>query len=66
MLFRSIARQNKKLEKLQKERQSLEGRINNPKFVSSAPEDVVNSTKARIEEIKSAEDKILELINNFK
>ena len=61
-----IARQNKKLEKLQKERQSLEGRINNPKFVSSAPEDVVNSTKARIEEIKSAEDKILELINNFK
>ncbi len=60
-----IARQNKKLEKLQNERKSLEGRINNPKFVSSAPADVVNSTKARIEEIKTAENKILELINNF-
>ncbi len=61
-----LKRQNKKLEKLQNERKSLENRINNPKFVSSAPEDVVNSTKARIDEIKSAEDKILELINNFK
>ncbi len=61
-----LSRQNKKLEKLQNERKSLENRVNNPKFVSSAPEDVVNSTKARIEEIKTAEDKILELINNFK
>ncbi len=60
-----IARQNKKLEKLDNELKSLEGRINNPKFVSSAPADVVNSTKARIEEIKSEKEKISELICNF-
>ncbi len=61
-----ISRQNKKLQKFEAELKSLEGRINNPKFVSSAPKDVVESTKARIEEIKLAEAKIKELISNFK
>lgn len=61
-----LSRQNKKLEKLQNERKSLEGRINNPKFVSSAPEDVVNSTRARIAEILDAESKIKEVIESLK
>ena len=45
---------------------SLEGRINNPKFVSSAPKDVVEATKTRIAEIKLSEAKINELILNLK
>ncbi len=61
-----ISRQNKKLQKLEAELKSLEGRINNPKFISSAPKDVVEATKARVEEIKLAEAKINELIANFK
>ena len=61
-----ISRQNKKLQKLESELKSLEGRVNNPKFVSSAPKEVVETTKARIEEIKLAEAKINELISNFK
>ncbi len=61
-----IARQNKKLQKLEGELKSLEARMNNQKFVSSAPAYVVEATKARIEEIKLAEGKIKELISNFK
>jgi len=61
-----ISRQNKKLQKLEAELKSLEGRINNPKFISSAPKDVVEATRARVEEIKLAEAKINELIANFK
>lgn len=61
-----IARQNKKLQKLEAELKSLEGRMNNQKFVSSAPADVVSATKTRIEEIKLAAGKINELISNFR
>ena len=61
-----IARQNKKLEKLSGERKSLEGRINNPKFVSNAPVELVEQTKARIAEIKMQENSINELISSLK
>ena len=61
-----IARQEKKLGKLQNERKSLEGRMNNPKFVSNAPEDLINQTKGRIEEILVQEDAINELIASLK
>lgn len=61
-----IARQNKKLEKLSGERKSLEGRINNPKFVSNAPVELVEQTKARIAEIKLQENSINELISSLK
>ena len=44
-----IARQNKKLEKLLNEKKSLDARINNPKFVSNAPQELIETTKARIE-----------------
>ena len=61
-----IARQNKKLEKLSGERKSLEGRINNPKFVSNAPAELVEQTNARIAEIKMQENSINELISSLK
>lgn len=61
-----IARQNKKLDKLAAERKSLEGRINNPKFVSNAPQELVEQTNSRIAEIKIQEDSISELIRSLK
>ena len=61
-----IARQNKKLEKLLNEKKSLDGRINNPKFVSNAPKELIETTKARIEEIEAQANTINELINNLR
>lgn len=61
-----IARQEKKLGKLQNERKSLEGRINNPKFVANAPADLIKQTKDRISEILVQETTINELIESLK
>lgn len=61
-----IQRQEKKLAKLQGERKSLEGRINNPKFVANAPKELVDQTKGRIEEILLQENNINELIKSLK
>ena len=61
-----IQRQEKKLAKLQGERKSLEGRINNPKFVANAPKELVDQTKGRIDEILLQENNINELINSLK
>ena len=61
-----IARQEKKLAKLEGERKSLEARINNPKFVSNAPEELVNQTKERISEIELQQNSINTLILNLK
>ena len=60
-----IARQNKKLEKLSGERKSLEGRINNPKFVSNAPADLIKQTRERIDEILLQEESIKDLIKSL-
>ena len=60
-----IARQNKKLDKLTNERKSLEGRINNPKFISNAPEDLIKQTKDRIDEILIQEKSIKDLITSL-
>ena len=60
-----IARQNKKLEKLSGERKSLEGRINNPKFVANAPADLIKQTKERINEILLQEESIKGLIKSL-
>ncbi len=51
-LNEEITRQNKKIEKLNVELKSLTSRMSNEKFVSCAPSDVINSTKARIAEIE--------------
>ena len=61
-----IARQEKKLGKLQNERKSLEGRVNNPKFVANAPTELIKQTRDRIEEILVQESAINELIDSLK
>lgn len=60
-----IARQNKKLEKLVNEKNSLEGRMKNEKFVSSAPAEVIEQTKARIDELVVQSSAIKELIESL-
>ncbi len=61
-----IARQNKKLDKLLKEKSSLEGRINNPKFVEKAPQELVDETKTKIEELSGQQKAIEDFINLLK
>ena len=61
-----IKRQEKKLAKLTGEKKSLEGRINNPKFVANAPQELIEQTKARIEEITIQENAINNLIVSLK
>ena len=61
-----IARQEKKLGKLQNERKSLEGRINNPKFVANAPAELIQQTKDRIDEILVQEAAINDLVASLK
>ena len=61
-----IARQNKKLEKLSKEKAGLEGRMNNKNFVEHAPQEVLEQTKARIDELTVEENTVKELINSLK
>ena len=61
-----IARQEKKLTKLLNEKKSLEGRINNPKFVANAPAELIQQTKDRIEEINVQENAINDLISSLK
>ncbi|MBQ2983278.1 MAG: valine--tRNA ligase [Candidatus Gastranaerophilales bacterium] len=52
-LDQEIKRQQKKIEKLEIELKSINGRLNNEKFVSSAPKEVVDKTKERKEELLS-------------
>jgi valyl-tRNA synthetase len=61
-----IARQEKKLAKLQNERKSLEGRINNPKFVANAPSDLIAQTKSRIEELLVQENAISDFVTTLR
>lgn len=61
-----ISRQEKKLSKLQNEKKSLEGRMNNPKFAENAKPEVIRQTKDRIEEITVQETAINKLISSLK
>ncbi len=61
-----ISRQQKKFDKLEGERKSLVGRMSNPRFVESAPEALVTSTKARIEEIETIQAGITELMEKLR
>ena len=60
-----IKRQNKKLEKLLNEKNSLNARINNEKFMANAKPELIQQTKDRIEEITIQEKTINELINSL-
>src|SRR5574344_800047 len=61
-----IARQQKKLDKLTTEKNSLTGRMSNEKFTSKAPKEVIEQTKARIDELSLQENEIEKLIKSFK
>lgn len=61
-----IKRQEKKLEKLTNEKNSLQGRMKNEKFVANAPKELVDQTNARIEEITAQENVIQDLIESLK
>ena len=61
-----IKRQQKKLDKLTGEKKSLQGRIDNPKFVANAPKELIEQTKERIAEISVQENAINDLIGSLK
>ena len=61
-----VKRQEKKLEKLTNEKNSLQGRMKNEKFVANAPKELVEQTNARIEEITVQENVIKDLIESLK
>ena len=56
------ARLEKTLARLAKEIGGLEGRLKNPKFVESAPEDVVEETRANLAERREEEAKLREAV----
>ena len=62
---KEIERQNKKIEKFEAEKKSLTGRLNNEKFVNSAPKEVVEATRARVEEINAEVQTIQDLISKL-
>ena len=62
---KEIERQNKKIQKFEAEMNSLNGRLKNEKFVQSAPKEVVEQTRQRVEEIKSEISIIQELIDKL-
>ena len=64
-LNQEIARQNKKLDKILKEKSSLEGRMNNKNFTANAPKEVLEQTQTRIEELTQEENTINELIKSL-
>ena len=55
-----VARLNKELDKAAKEIGRLEGKLNNEKFVSNAPDDVVAKEQAKLSEAQSQQVKLKE------
>ncbi len=60
-----VERQNKKLEKLNKEKAGLMARLNNDKFLSNARPEVIEETKAKADELTKQENTIEELIKSL-
>ncbi len=65
-LNEEIKRQNKKLDKLINEKNSLLARTNNEKFMANAKPELIEQTKSRIAEILVQENAVNELINSLK
>ena len=65
-LSEEIKRQEKKLDKLTNEKNSLLARMKNEKFVANAPKELVDQTNARIEELTTQENVIKDLIESLK
>lgn len=62
---KEIQRQNKKLETLVNEKNSLNGRLNSHKFLENAPLQVITQTKSRIKEIDQQSDQIKDLLSSL-
>lgn len=60
-----IARQQKKLDKLLSEKNSLSGRLNNKNFVANAPKEVIEETQAKVDEISVQQEIIEKLIKSL-
>lgn len=60
-----IARQKKKLDKLVNEKNSLNARLGNEKFVANANPDLIEQTKSRVDEINSQEKVVSDLITSL-
>jgi valyl-tRNA synthetase len=60
------ARLQKTLDKLDKEINGLQGRLNNPNFAASAPEDVVVEAKANLEARQDEAEKLLAALQRLK
>lgn len=61
-----ISRQQKKLDKLMSEKNSLLGRLNNKKFVVNAPKEVIEETQAKVDEISIQQEIIEKWIESLK
>lgn len=61
-----IARQQKKLDKLLAEKNSLTGRLNNKNFVANAPKEVIEETQSKVDEISIQQEIIEKLIESLK
>lgn len=61
-----INRLTKSLEKSQKELDRVAGKLNNPKFVDKAPEDVIEKEKAKLADIEGTHKKLQEQIEAMK
>ncbi len=61
-----IARQQKKLDKLLAEKNSLSGRLNNKNFVANAPKEVIEETQSKVDEICVQQEMIEKLIESLK
>ena len=64
-LDEEIKRQEKKMGKLTAEKNSLEGRMKNEKFVANAPKELIEQTTARIAELTEQENIIKDLIKSL-
>ncbi len=62
---KEVERQNKKIQKFENELKSLLSRLNNEKFVLSAPKEVVEQTKTRADEIKTEIETIRLLVEKL-
>lgn len=62
---KEIEKQKKKIDTLNKEKNSLQGRLKNEKFLAKAGEDVIAKDKARLEEIVTQAKTIENLISSL-
>ena len=61
-----IARLNKEIEKAEKEIGRLSGKLNNEKFVSNAPKEVVEKEQAKLAEAQGNQSKLTEQLEKIK